>query len=128
MEKQEIRDLILLVQKYNGYLTLSYIPQNKIKTPEDTYGLYYGGWTKIEIDKSYRNFGSGVDINDLNSKTIDKAIDDIYTSLNESIGKHIGQALTNLNLDYEDLKYFDRDLELFKKFQDEVRKLKETNI
>jgi hypothetical protein len=124
MEKQEIRNLILLVQKYNGYLTLSYLPQREIETPERCQGLYYGGWAKMEIGNSYRNFAGGVDIDKLNSETIDKAVDDIYNSLNGCIGKEIGQALTNLELDYEDLKYFDRDPELYKKFKKEVSRLK----
>ena len=128
MEKREIRDLILLVKKYNGYLTLSYIPASEIKTTSKAASLYYGGWAKIEIGHSYRNFCGGVSIDELNSETMDKAVDDIYTCLNESIGEHIGQALTNLNLDYEDLKYFDRDPELYKKFKAEVRKLKKNSI
>jgi hypothetical protein len=123
MEKQEIHNLIKLVQRFNGNLSLSYIPQKKIKTPGDTYGLYHCGWSKIEIGDYYRC--GPLYIENLCDKTIDKAVDDIYITLNDCIGKHIDQALTNLNLDYEDLKYFDRNLPLFQKFQDEVQRLKQ---
>ena len=119
--KEELRQVINLVREFKGSLTLSYIPQSKMQTPEKVYSLYYGGWNKIEIDDFYRN---GKDFIEISESNIDEIIDKVYDCLSDNIGNCIMDALTNLELDDTDLKYFDRDPELFKKFQDEVLRLK----
>lgn len=126
MEKDKLKELIKLVQQFKGYLTLSYIPSSVLDSTKKVYGIYYGGWTKIEIGNSYRDQGEQFSFIDITDENIDDIVDKIYKTLNDSIGNEILQAIDNLKLDTEDLKYFDRDPELFKNFKKEVRKLKKT--
>ena len=125
MDKNKIKELITLVRQFNGFLTLSYTPSSVLKSTKSLYGIYYGGWSKIEIGEYYTNRGEHIEITDAN---VDEIAEKIYNVLSDCVGYEIMQALDNLKLDAEDLKYFDRDLELFKKYKKEVRRLKKENL
>ena len=122
VNKEELKQLILLNLKFQGELKLSYIPESVIHDIEECGSLYYGGWRRIELGQSYHRKGEFVDITDDN---IDTIVDEIYDVLSNSIGNEILQALENLEWEAEELKYFDRDKKAYNKFKKEVLRLKE---
>ena len=92
INKDEIKNLLVLSQKYNASLTLSYIPESSLYSTKELYGLYYSGWYKIEISEYCRLPGCYIKISD----NLDEVTDTIYKCLSDSIGKEILQALKNL--------------------------------
>ena len=122
MTKEKLKDLLLLVKQFDGNLTLSYIPKSKIYSVEEVYNLYYSGWNKIEIGLYYNSCEECIEMSNSN---IDIIVDKIYDKLTDSVGEFIIPALNNLGLDDVYLKYFDREPELFIKFQEEVLRLKQ---
>lgn len=121
ISKSKIKNLITLVQEFNGKVILSYIPESVLDSIEELHNLYYGGWNKIEIGKFYRsNDGNLIEIKESN---IDKIVDEIYYKLSYDIGNEILKALENLNYEAEDLKYFDRSPDTYEKFRKEVHRL-----
>ena len=121
MTKKKIKDLVKLVREFDGVLTLNFIPESTIYSTEELNGLYYGGWTHMEIGKYYRNSGECIEITDSN---INKIVDKICDCLSDNVGECILKALKNMELDDVNLKYFDREPKLLKKFQKEVLRLK----
>jgi len=123
LTKEKIKEMIQTVQEFNGMITLNYVPESTLYSTEELEGLYYSGQNKLEISKYYR---TGFESKKINKDNFDEIVDDVYNKLNDNIGPHIIQALENLDLDQEGeyIKYFDREPELLKKFQEEVLKLK----
>lgn len=123
--KEKIKSLIENVLLVNGTLTINYLSESVIYSEQKLYNLYYGGLPNMEINRyQYLDEESSFDITNSN---IDDIIDIIFNKLNDDISIYINEALDNLGLDDCDLKYFDDEPELFKKFQDEVLKLKNNN-
>ena len=121
IKKDEIKEMIRLIRQFNGQASFSFIPSKKIYSTEDLYGLYYGGWNKIEVGKYFR---SGSDFFEIDDSNIDEIVDKIYKKLSDDVGECILKALENLGMDDCNLKYFDRDEAELKKFQEEVLRLK----
>ena len=121
--KEKLKQTIELIIELNGSLTLSYVPSSDLKNPKGPYGWYYGGSNKIEISREFYRAGRLFErIEDLGG--VDFVVDDCYKLLTDSVHDYIFPALNNLGLDDTDLKYFDRDKELFKKFKNEINRLK----
>jgi hypothetical protein len=127
ISREKIFQSVELVRELNGSLSLSYIPSSVLDSSKSVGELYYGGWTKMEVSKTYFNDYGGLD-GKIDKIGLNRIIDHIYDRLQDSIGPFIMKALENLNLDDSDLKYFDRDPQLFKRFQEEVLKLKSQNV
>jgi hypothetical protein len=125
MEKIRIKELIKIVQEFHGSVRLTYIPQSVIDSTEKLHELYYSGWYELGIGKFYNN--NRTELVEITDSNIDEIVDEIYECLSNSVGNEIFKALDNLKLDTEDIKYFDRDPELFEKFKKEVLKLKGLN-
>jgi hypothetical protein len=54
--KEQIKKTLEMVNKLNGYLTLSYVPSSEL-TPEGYYKLYHYGFMKMEIYPEYYRDG-----------------------------------------------------------------------
>ena len=124
--KEKIKSLIENVLLINGTLTINYVPESVIYSENKLYSLYYSDSPTIEICR-YQYLDEELSF-DITSSNIDDIVDIIFNKLNDNISIYINEALDNLGLDDCDLKYFDDEPELFKKFQDEVLKLKNNNI
>ena len=125
MTKEKIKNLILSVQEFQGYLTLNYFPISDLYLDEKVYNLYYSGFDKIEIGKYFTHSLTG-NITEITPSNIDEITDKVYNLLIQDVSWFIQPALENLKLDFEDLKYFENNTKKFKKFQNEVLKLKNT--
>ena len=126
IDKQELKRTILLVSKIGGELKLKGISINSIDTPEKCYNLYYvGSGTNITIWKCYDNYESKLNHVEITEDNIDQIVDEVYSCVSGNIHSYIKQALINIGEDgeFETLKYFKRDLELFDKFKNEIYKL-----
>lgn len=124
--KDKIKSLIENVLLINGTLSINYLPETVIYSESILYNLYYTGPYSIEINRyQYLDEETSFDITNSN---IDDIVDIIFNKLNDNIIIYIKEALDNLGLDDCYLKYFDDEPELFKKFQDEVLKLKNNNL
>jgi hypothetical protein len=123
--REELKETIKSVKKIGGHLKLQYIPKTDLNSTQRLNELYYGGQRKIEIGKFYHNYwskmGDFVEITDNNFEAI---LDEVYLAMKNNIASCLFQAMENMGLDDTDLKYFDRNLELYKKFKAEVLKLK----
>ena len=122
VSKKEIKQMITTVRKCNGSLTLSYLPCKTVNSTHALYELYYGGWNKIEIGKYFRS-SEHLEIK-ITDENLDNIVDKIYRLLSNCIGDFIIQAMDNLKLHNNELKYFDREPETYAKFKKEVLRLK----
>lgn len=121
MRIEDIKSIIEFTKKNGGNYTCTYIPGSEL-TPENCNSLYYGGASEIRINatgfsvrheyKTFKDYGE------------EKAIDRIYEILKDNIGGELHQAMSNLDWEYEELKYFDRDTGQFEKFKNEINKLR----
>lgn len=122
MNKQELKNLIHLIGKFDGEFTVYCIPSSYLYDVERLYGLYYGGLKKIVIGKKLLFIGNQ------SFKFEDNDIDDIVEKLHEllsdDIKKHITDALYELEIPDEYLKYFDRE-EMKEKYEDFKNKVLE---
>lgn len=121
ISKDKLRETLLNIRELNGTITLYYVPLNTINSVKDVYGLYYSGRRKIEIGKY---LSTGIEYIEITDKNSDEIVDKVYALITDDIGDFIMKALTIMKLDDVDLKYFDREPELFKTFQETVLKLK----
>ena len=124
MNKDKIKNLVEAVREFDGSLSLGYVPESVIHSTEEVYGLYYSGWAKMELGKNYFRTSTTETVK-VTDDNVDEIVDTIHKLLVDNIGDFIMKALENLNLEDTDLKYFDRDLELYMKFKQEVSRLKE---
>jgi hypothetical protein len=122
IDKIKIKELIKSVRDFNGYLELNYVPSSTLKSTEELASLYYSGARKISLGECYHNGREFVDITESN---IDEIVDKVYNTLMDNITYEINQALENLELGDTYIKYFDREPEMYNKFQKEVLRLKE---
>lgn len=123
--KERLKQTIELVQELQGELNLIYTPSKVLDSVKDVYNLYYSN-RKITIGSGYYNRGN--EYIKFTNNNIDEIVDKIYDVIKDDISDYIMKSLENLELSIEYLKYFDRELELFKKFKDEVLKLKNENL
>lgn len=123
--KERLKQTIELVQELQGELNLIYTPSKVLDSVKDVYNLYYSN-RKITIGSGYYNRGS--EYIEFTNNNIDEIVDKIYDVIKDDISDYIMKSLENLELSIEHLKYFDREPELFKKFKDEVLKLKNENL
>lgn len=125
--KQEIKDLILSVQKFGGEYTFKYVKLNDIYDTKKMNDIYYGGCKTVRICEYYTKLGFSDTITD---KNIGIIVDDMYNVLKDNIFHLISVALENLELFDEELKYFDREdyKENYEDFKAEVIRLKELEV
>lgn len=132
LDKNELKKTILFVSKIGGELKLRGLSINGISTPEKCYNLYYGGGsvTSITIWKCYENYDSKLNHVEITDENIDQIVDEVYSCLSSNINDIIEKALINIGEsgEFETLKYFDRDIELFNKFKEEVKRLSDEKI
>lgn len=119
--KDEVRKFLKAGQVFRSMITFNYIPEDVLYSTEELYGLYYSGQYKMEIGKYY---STGMDTKEITNDNFEEIIDDVYFKLKGNISQHIFDALENLELDGEYLKYFDDEPEMYEKFKKEVLKLK----
>lgn len=123
MNKEEIKNLIINVRKLDGVFECRYIPEEMLYSIENLHDLYYGGACKIHVGMWYSDHKTHEDI-DNNEDNLDYIVEKFYNCLQTDIREYINNALTNLKLEGEALKYFDSDPELYKEFKNEVLRLK----
>ena len=75
--KKELKQLILLNEKAEGYLQLSYLPESSIKDTEGAYSIYYGGWRQMNIGTYYSAPHSEFRDAEITEENIDKIIDSV---------------------------------------------------
>ncbi len=122
ISKEKLKEMIVGIRELNGLLTLGHIPRNYIYSARRMYEIYYSGKDKIEVGKYFENGAESILIKNEN---LDEIVDKIYVLLIDDIGKQIGEAIDIMKLHDNELKYFDREPEQFKKFQEIVLKLKD---
>ena len=109
----------------DGSLSLNFTPSKSIYDSDELYNLYYGGCSKIEINKrgikdpnwNYIKF---------NGENFEEISQLVYDYLKDDVSVAIQRALSNLKWEAEELKYFDRPENEWKwnLFKDEVLKNK----
>ena len=124
MNKEELKQVVTGVQKINGILQLNYTPSSVLSSTNELYGLYYGGDCNIKISKTHFINNRTLDSIKITDENLDEIIDSVIAILEDNISNQIHAAIKNLEMSYEDLKYFDRDLSKYEKFRDEVLRLK----
>jgi len=131
MRREDIKSIIEFTKKNGGNYTCTYIPGSEL-TPENCNSLYYGGASEIRINATgfsvrheyvtFKDYADSIVYSSENGE--EKAIDRIYEILKDNIGAELHQAMSNLEWEYEELKYFDRDTGQFEKFKNEINKLR----
>ena len=123
--REKIKQDIQLTREMNGFLSLNFTPSKTIYDSDSVYGLYYGGCSKIEINKTSVKDPNWnyIKFNDTN---FEEMVDLVYNYLKDDVSGAIQIALKNLKWEGEELKYFDRPENEWKLklFQDEVLKNK----
>jgi hypothetical protein len=124
MKKQDIKNLIELICKFDGEFTLYYIPSSYLYDTKRLYSLYYGGLEKIVIRKNFLYILN--QFFEFEDNDIDDVVEKLYEILSDDINEYINNALLELEMPDEYLKYFDRDgmKEKYEKFKNKVLELK----
>ena len=130
ISKEKLKDVILTVSQIGGTLKFMCVLLKYLQTPEEWYNFYYGsGVIDICIYNTYDNPYSILDRSKISNDNIDAIVDDVYEYLISDVYPLIKQALINIGEggEFETLKYFGRNKELFIKFQNELLKLSQND-
>lgn len=128
ISKDDIVRMMELVSKMKGSLTLSYLNISDLDNPKKCYSLYYGGYPKMEIyPDMYRDGRCNLSTFD-ELGGMDWVVDRVYRNLKDDVSNLVVPALEKLGLDDTNMKYFDRDSELYREFINEIKMLKECGI
>lgn len=113
-----------MIRELGGEVTLHYVPEDVLDSPERLYELYYGGPNRIEIGRRYYRNSGCANLTEITDGNLEGIVDQIAQCLEGDVGPQIQEALRNFGKEGELLKYFDREPELLHKFRGEVLKLK----
>lgn len=111
-----------IVNEMNVELNLRYLPISAIDTAEKCYDIYYGGMHRIQISRGSVTIG-GQFFHLEKGEDYSKYVEMVHDVLSKDVSKHIFDAMDNLGMEAEELKYFDRDLSEYDKFMKEVSRL-----
>ena len=125
MDKLKLKQLIQLNRELGGTITKGYLSISKIETPEECYSIYYAGGCELSIGVRYTNHYSKLNNEMVTDINIDTIVDEVFLALEGNVWPVLEQALVNIGTDgeWENLKYFDRDLDLHSRFKSEVVRL-----
>lgn len=118
---ERVKTIFDIVNEMKGHMTLNYLLFSDIDEPEKCYNLYYAGANKIEISSTAVTIGG--EFYYLEGESNLQYVDNVYDVLSKDIREYVFQALENLKLEPENLKYFDNDYEGYKVFFAEVQRL-----
>jgi hypothetical protein len=123
LTKEKLTEFIRTARELRAALSFHYIPKEDLEQPSAFYSLYYGGAPEITISRTHFRDTRYVDIMEITDENFNEIVEIVFNTLNNNIQDELHRAMKNLNWEYEEFKYFDRNPEKFETFKAEITKL-----